>query len=191
MVMEINKNWVGALKSLQREYKYHTLLPREDNFGIGVYSKLPITKESVKYFGSTGVPSIILTLKTAQDNLTLIATHPVPPISNSYFVSRNKQLFDIAQYIKTLSGQLILAGDLNTTMWSSHYKQLEESGNLKDARKGFGINATWPSPLGIFGIPIDHVLVSNEVQVIDLKVGASFGSDHRPLIVDLNFTTDI
>ena len=191
VVMEINKNWVNALNLLKNEYTYSKLVPREDNFGIGVYSKLPIIVGSVTYFGSSGVPSIVLSLEAAKGTLTLIATHPVPPISDDYFKLRNKQLSHVAQEAEKLSGPLILAGDLNTTMWSSHYSQLETNGKLRNVRRGFGVNATWPSGLGILGIPIDHVLISDQIQVVDLKVGASVGSDHLPLIVELSIIDKI
>lgn len=186
VVMEINKSWVNALDLIKNEYTYSKLAPREDNFGIGVYSKLPIIMESVTYFGSSGVPSIVLSLEAAKSTLTLVVTHPVPPIGDDYFKSRNEQLSHIAQEAEKISGPLILAGDLNTTMWSSHYSQLEKNGKLRNVRRGFGINATWPSRLGILGIPIDHVLVSEEIGVVDFKVGASVGSDHLPLIVELS-----
>ena len=186
VVMEINKVWVNALDVLKRDYRYTALAPRADNFGIGVYSKLPIAMESIKYFGASGVPSIVLSLETDKGTLTLIATHPLPPIGESYFSLRNKQLFHLAQEVEKINGPLILAGDLNTTMWSSHYNQLEENGRLRNVRYGFGINATWPSQFGILGIPIDHILVSKQIGVVNLKVGASVGSDHLPLIVELS-----
>ncbi|SMF03940.1 Uncharacterized conserved protein YafD, endonuclease/exonuclease/phosphatase (EEP) superfamily [Alteromonadaceae bacterium Bs31] len=186
VVMEINNSWVNALNVLENEYSYSKLAPREDNFGIGVYSKLPIIMGSVKYFGSSGVPSIVLSLEAAKGTLTLVATHPVPPIGDDYFKSRNKQLSHVAKEAEKISGPFILAGDLNTTMWSSHYSQLEKNGKLRNVRRGFGINATWPSGLGILGIPIDHVLISDEIRVVDVRVGASVGSDHLPLIIELS-----
>ena len=191
VVMEINKSWVDALNILTNEYTYSKLAPREDNFGIGVYSKLPIIMGSVKYFGSSGVPSIVLSLEAAKGTLTLVAAHPVPPIGDDYFMSRNKQLSLIAQEAEKISGPFILAGDLNTTMWSSHYSQLEKNGKLRNVRRGFGINATWPSGFGVLGIPIDHVLISGDIRVVDLKVGASVGSDHLPLIVELSIIGNV
>ncbi|MGJ8677842.1 MAG: endonuclease/exonuclease/phosphatase family protein [Akkermansiaceae bacterium] len=191
VVMEINENWVDALDLLKKDYRYSKLAPRTDNFGIGVYSKLPITMESVAYFGPAGIPSIVLSLETAKGALTLVATHPLPPVSNDYLRSRNKQLLHVAQEIKKIDGPLILAGDLNTTMWSSHYDQLEKNGGLRNVRRGFGIHATWPSQLGFLGIPIDHVLISEEIKVVDMKVGASVGSDHLPLIIELSIIENV
>lgn len=80
---------------------------------------------------------------------------------------------------------VIIAGDLNTTMWSPYYKRLARDSGLANARKGFGILATWPSFYPFLRIPIDHYLVSPEVRVVDLRMGPKFGSDHRPLVADL------
>jgi len=46
---------------------------------------------------------------------------------------------------------------------------------------------SWPAFLFFkwLMIPIDHCLVSNDIRVVDVKTGASIGSDHLPLIVEL------
>ena len=80
---------------------------------------------------------------------------------------------------------MIVAGDLNLTPWSPFFREFVDRSGLRDSRRGFGVQATWPSRLGMAGIPMDHVLVSQDGSVIDRRVGPSFGSDHRPVIVDL------
>lgn len=187
-VIELSQSWVDALSVLKQDYPYSKLVPRPDNFGVGVYSKFPVKSESIEYFGTSATPSIVLAAETTIGDITLIATHPLPPIGNAYFKSRNEELSGIAEEIENISGPIIVAGDLNTTMWSQHYKRLEQGGKLRNARRGFGIGASWPSRLGFFGIPIDHVLVSKEIAVSGFKIGSTVGSDHLPLIVELTNT---
>ena len=72
-------------------------------------------------------------------------------------------------------------------MWSPYYSELVRESGLVDARKGFGVLPTWPAPLklSLMMIPIDHCLVSSELQVAQIKTGPDIESDHLPLIVDL------
>jgi len=37
------------------------------------------------------------------------------------------------------------------------------------------------------GIQIDHILFSNNFKMVDKKTSNSFGSVHRPLIVELSY----
>jgi endonuclease/exonuclease/phosphatase family metal-dependent hydrolase len=61
---------------------------------------------------------------------------------------------------------------------------LQASG-LISARRGFGILPSWPTQRPVLVIPIDHVLVSSEIGVVDFRVGKGTGSDHLPVTVDL------
>ena len=81
----------------------------------------------------------------------------------------------------------MLAGDLNVTQFSPHFKNLLKTGKLKDSSRGFGYQPTWPAQLPLlnkisecplFRIPLDHVLVSGDIQVRSVELLPSIGSDH-------------
>ena len=82
-------------------------------------------------------------------------------------------------------GPLVLIGDFNCTPWSPAFRKLVSYSGLRDSRRGLGVQPTWPSPFGPFGIPIDHALVSKDLHVIDRSVGPQVGSDHRGIVVGL------
>lgn len=65
---------------------------------------------------------------------------------------------------------------------------LKHSG-LRNGRIGFGTLPT-QAPFGnssILGIPIDHCLAGDEIDVLEFRTGPTLGSDHRPVIVDIAF----
>lgn len=76
-------------------------------------------------------------------------------------------------------------GDFNMTPWSPKFRQLVADSHLRDTVRGFGLQPTWPAGAPQFWIPIDHVLVSPDILVVDRRVGPDLGSDHYPVIVDI------
>ncbi len=184
LVVEVDQPWIDGLQPYLLDYPYAALHARRDTYGIAVFSRFPLTSEEVLYFGDAHLPSVQVSLDLNDRPLTLIGTHPPPPrgpVNSSY---RNQQMTEIAQYISGIQGARILAGDLNVTSWSPFFKEwLGESG-LHDSRLGFGVQATWPTTNPVFLIPLDHVLVSPDIQVIQRQVGANVGSDHHPVLMD-------
>jgi endonuclease/exonuclease/phosphatase (EEP) superfamily protein YafD len=186
VLQEVNSRWLEALAPLETEYPHHVEKAREDNFGIAVFSRIPIEDLRVEYIGGARVPTAIGRLSLGESSATLIATHPVPPVGGEMFDWRNEQLREIAQLAATQPLSVII-GDLNTTPWSPIYQEFERTSGLCNTRRGAGILPTWPAGLGALGIPLDHCLVSEEIEVTGIRTGARTGSDHLPLLVDLLF----
>jgi len=181
---EISSQWISDLAWLTHSHPYSVTQPREDNFGIGLFSKLPLTQSKIAYIGSAEVPSILATVETGRTNLRVIATHPLPPAGPAYSQWRNELLDQLPDYTRS-SLPLVLLGDLNVTPWSYHFRRLLRRSGLIDSSKGRGIQPTWPSYNPLLRIPIDHCLHSPDVVVLSKEVGADVGSDHFPVIVDL------
>jgi endonuclease/exonuclease/phosphatase (EEP) superfamily protein YafD len=86
---------------------------------------------------------------------------------------------------------MILLGDLNTTAWSHAFQKLVKQMDLKDSRKGYGLQITWPSMMPILGITIDHCLISDTISVLDHKIGPNIGSDHYPVYVEVGMEASV
>ena len=187
VMQEVNDKWLSEVNELESVYPHMFKTPRNDNFGIALFSKHPF--ESVKKikWNTSNVPSIVATIGINEQFVTVIATHPLPPVNIDYYKSRNSQINNLAELARNHQGPLVIIGDLNITTWSYDYKPLELGTNLRNAKKGFGSLPTWPAQflLPIFMIPIDHCLVSSHFVVNDIRVGNNIGSDHLPLIVKL------
>jgi endonuclease/exonuclease/phosphatase (EEP) superfamily protein YafD len=94
----------------------------------------------------------------------------------------------VAAWLAARDGPAILLGDLNCVSWSPPLRRVCREGRMKDARKGFGVCATWPAPYAPLGCPIDHCLVSPEIHVRGFRTGANLGSDHLPIVVDFTLS---
>jgi len=187
---EVNPELLSGLGPVLSEYHDKIQEPREDNFGIATYSKLPFTQSRIIYIGDAEVPSVIADIETAFGNFTLLATHPPPPAGAAYSRLRNGQLEGLPNVIREAVSPVLLLGDLNVTPWSPHFTRLLRESGLKDSSQGRGVQPTWPSYFPLLLIPIDHCLYSPRISILNKQIGPSVGSDHYPVIVDFLINTN-
>ncbi len=183
--LEVDAAWAEQLESLADLYPYRIASPRPDNFGIAVFSRAPLLSARKGPIDKGQPPSVIVTLEHSGRPLHIVATHPVPPIGWAQFDARNVQLESVAREVNALDGNVVLLGDLNVSIWSSHFRRLLAEAKLEDTRKGFGILPTWPTENPLLYIPIDHCLLRGALHATNLRTFSTHGSDHFGLIADL------
>jgi endonuclease/exonuclease/phosphatase (EEP) superfamily protein YafD len=184
---EVNADWLEALEALRDVLPYSYAERRSAGFGNVIYSALPLQQPSVEFLGQLEYASLAAQVSKGGKTLSLLTTHPPPPIRQELFQWRNQLLAAIVPYVRSQTAPVVVIGDLNITMWSPYYKRLEAASGWRNSRAGFGILPSWSprSWLPWLAIPIDHCLVSPELVVRKTQIGRKVGSDHRPLIVDL------
>lgn len=186
VLCETDFRWIEALQSLHDEYPYFIEHPRGDNFGIALYSKHPIRSHTVSFFSPARVPSIVANIESMNSALTIIATHPLPPAGAEYSSDRNRHLVKLAETVLEIDGNIIVAGDLNTTNWNYHFRKLIGEGKLVDSMAGFGMQPSWPAGVFPLYIPLDHVLYRGDIKVANREIGPSSLSDHFSIFVDFS-----
>ena len=184
LLQEISSDWKNILNQELKQYQYRKVIARPDNFGIAIFSRVELKTIDVKDWGNVGLPSFLVTFEWNNQLANLAYTHPLPPVNREYYRLRNKQIEAMISELNANDQPLIVAGDFNTTMWANSYSPFLSIG-LVNVREGFGLYPTWPSQFGSLGIPIDHILVSDEITVKSTKIGNQIGSDHLPLITEL------
>ena len=184
VLLELSPQWKEEMQVLNGDFPFRKMFPQSDNFGIGILSKIPMQAQ-VTDFGSGFPPSIHSQLQINDHSVSLLATHPVPPVSQEMFSFRNAQLEEIAKLSRGEARNFVLAGDLNTSSYSKHFQELLEQGDLVDSRKGFGIASTWPADLFILRTTLDHFLLRGNMEVLERTTERSIGSDHLPIFVRL------
>lgn len=186
VVQELSPFWAKQLKALDKKYPYQKLAPQEGNFGLGIYSRFPMKNTEVKALCDVNIPTIITDLKIDDKVITLIGTHPTPPLIHG-FHNRNTQFKNLNKLVKEQKNPVVLTGDLNCTSFSYSLNLMTDGTNLKDTRLGFGLQSTWSADIPLINIPIDHCFISEELKTASRKVGNSTGSDHYPIIVDIGW----
>jgi endonuclease/exonuclease/phosphatase (EEP) superfamily protein YafD len=185
VIEEVNDRWLRDLRPLTGLFPHTVTVPRDDNFGIALFSRRPLAHQEVLDLGEVGVPTLRVRLALDGTRLTVLATHPVPPGSPRHYRWRNEQLQAVARMAAEQDGAVVVIGDLNTTPWSAHFRRMLRRGKLRDTGRGWGFVGTWPAWLWPLRIPLDHCLISGQLEVTHRRVGAAVGSDHLPLVVDL------
>lgn len=190
--LEVDEMWIEKLNFLKKDFPYFLRPQAVSKRGIVIYSQFPLENTSTNLNGQSNYLILSADLNVNQTPIHLLAVHPAMPLIS--FQDRNQQLNQLETYLQSFDQPVIVAGDFNITMWSPYYRQLINQTGLKNARQGFGILPSWPTgsvyPLltKLFSIPIDHCLVSSEIEVKGTHLGTNAGSDHFPLITDISFS---
>jgi endonuclease/exonuclease/phosphatase (EEP) superfamily protein YafD len=170
---------------------------------IGLYSKLPLRNARLVYADPNhkvaNQANIVAQFRLSQQPVTILVAHPASPIQPSHLEWQQTSFRKWGKERPTLGKNLLIVGDLNTAPWSVEFRRLLKETGLRDSQVGFGLQPSWPTFLPFvrqnrlksalalpFGIPIDHILVSDNIQVLTRHTGPFIGSDHLPVIAELN-----
>lgn len=160
------------------DYPHQILQARAGAFGMAILSRFALNSTQI-ITDALGIEHISTQVQASQA-FQFIGFHPLPPMSVQAYQVRNQLLQDLT---KTTTQPRIIAGDFNATPWSSTFQNLAQQGYYRS----LNLLPTWPTKFkGFLGIPIDQVLASSHWQLRTARIGPNIGSDHYPLIVELN-----
>ena len=117
--------------------------------------------------------------------VTVVNIHAASPKTARKTHLRNHQLEDLARLVATIEGPTIVGGDFNCSPWSPNFIALMNGVSLTNIIQGRLWAWSWPALLSVLGSPIDHILISEQFRLRRLSRGPRLGSDHFPLIAEL------
>lgn len=197
LLLEITPGWWEATPAeFRQRYGFRATEITDSPFGIAFLSQRPFVNHDIFHFGIYGRPAIAaqICLESAQAGeaapcLHVVAMHPDPPISPNLARSRDGQFTEVGEYLRGVSEKRrLVLGDMNATPWSPVLRHFLEQNGLRDSALGYGVHPTWLSHWLPLGIPIDQILHSNGIAVLDRRVGPDVGSDHFPVTADIALT---
>lgn len=125
------------------------------------------------------------TVEIAGRTLTLFPAHLTLPYPLESTNSQAGEIKEIAETIATIGGARILAGDFNASTWGATMTYAREQLEFTALT---GPDGTWPTFLPAqMGIPIDHILASEELTLISRQLFTIKGSDHRAVLAEVAF----
>jgi endonuclease/exonuclease/phosphatase (EEP) superfamily protein YafD len=187
VVQEVTEAWRESLQALHILYPFTEELPKSGGSGMALYSRFPFERLTIAFPEGDARPCILARVDINGVSVSLLSIHPRTPIRSDRYKLRNGLLAAAADCLRDLPSPKMCAGDLNITPWSPYYRSFVERTKLVNVRNGFGPHPSWPTFLFFkwLMLPLDHCLVSDDIHVADVKTGESIGSDHLPLIVEL------
>lgn len=181
LVHEASSLWETAQDKFRNEYPSMALTNETGIHGIFMASKIPGTFEEIPLGNHVGL------LFTAEDQrFQVLGVHPNAPLTPAWAADRNAQFAGISAFAQNSTIPLVVAGDFNCTPWSPYFTTLLADSGLRDSRLGFGLAPTWHAHNPLFWLPIDHALVSPDLQVQNFKTTKAIDSDHRGILLDLS-----
>ncbi|KRA51047.1 hypothetical protein ASD77_15565 [Pseudoxanthomonas sp. Root65] len=182
VLTELSPDYAAALAERQYGgFVHRALHPLASPPGLGVLSDRPLSNVRVLADG-LGALRMEADLAIGGRTVHLIAAHPKPPMATRKYRARDGLLRELAS--AAITQPTIVAGDLNATPWSSALL----GSDMRSLRRVSGWAPTYPSEArGVFGIGIDHVLVSSGFAGTHAERGPDIGSDHLPVRVGLRW----
>ncbi len=207
LLLEFTPEWQGHFKeALWKDYPHRVEEPQPGYSGICLASKLPLEAATVLDVAGRfpavpvaviargqrsslleGIPVIRATINIGKHSIALLGVHPPPPMRPELHVTWHESFAAWPALLRDARAQnQIIAGDLNTTPFTRTFARLCAETGLHDSALGFGLTNTWHFAGTPLGLPLDHVLVSRDLAVLERTIGPEVGSDHRWVMVKLS-----
>ena len=181
---EFSPQMQDKIKTLRSIFPYSTGLNKPMSpLDSLILSKHPLTNIEVDYNHM-----VITNLILNETEISIVGIHLLPGGTKENFNYALQQISYLKTIVNNTNKNLILLGDLNMTSTSKRFAKFLKETNLYTYTSYKNITSTWPAFVPNFlGIQIDHILFSNNFKMVDKKTSNSFGSVHRPLIVELSY----
>lgn len=189
-LLETNNKWEQGTKELEDKYPYHVKVPKENTYGMLLYSKLELKNTQVKYLVEDDIPSIHTDVVLENGKtIRLYGLHPTPPVpkENPRSTERDKELLLVADMAKHSPYPVVVIGDLNDVAWSYTTELFLKMSGLLDPRRGRGFFNSFHAHYFFMRFPLDHAFISPEFKLRGIKRLKNFNSDHFPIYIDIQY----
>lgn len=193
VTLESNEWWETALEELHEEYPFRVPVPKDNLYGMHVYSKLELRNVEVSYLVEKDVPSVSCQAMLNENfGICCYFVHPAPPspTENETAKPRDVELFKIAKQVNPDKYPTIVTGDLNDVAWSPTTRKFKQLSRLKDPRVGRAFLNTFHVKYPFARWPLDHIFHSYHFSVSHIRRLPSIDSDHFPLLSELIIKVD-
>jgi endonuclease/exonuclease/phosphatase (EEP) superfamily protein YafD len=188
VIVLVEFSWLWHLAYLHspffKAYPYGGGMANDRLGKVSVFSRLPLASNKEDEIAERAIQTI--EVPVGNETLKIIGLHAPRPMDVLHY-DYEGYWNEAARKLLAEKGPLVVVGDFNATQYSRVYRRLTAF-RFRSAHedRGRGFATTWPN--GYYWLPpirIDQVLLSPEVECLDIREGEGRGSDHKPLIVDV------
>ena len=192
---ETNEAWIRNLRQeLDATYSYIIEVPKDNTYGMVLFSKFNLADSRVRYLVEDTIPSIhTKVVLPSGKKVQLFAIHPPPPTPhhNPSSVDRDAELMKVAKISRKTSIPVVVMGDFNDVAWSQTTSLFQNFSGLLDLRKGRGFFNTYNAQSWLMRWPLDHIFTSPEFRVVKVALGSKVGSDHFPFYASVSLEPEL
>ncbi len=181
LLMEVTDKLKRDCADIFNAYPYNMSHYVRDGFEIWLLSKNPMCNTEVYNLGEGDTPLLSCKINLRGREYRIFSAHPRPAINSHYAEARHTYFEGFKKIILKEKDPIIVLGDFNSVPWEAHFSLFLEETKLISTLITCGYRITWPTYFLPFGIPMDHILVSDNISVNGVCVGPNVGSDHYPV----------
>jgi len=183
LAIEVDDAWISALRdAFGSKYDEWIDVPKDNGYGICVFSKLPLSDVEVRELITQDVPSVRAVVQLRSGHLArLYVVHPEPPVPHHDTKGRDSEIALIGMEAANDDLPCIVAGDLNDVAWSTTTRRFQRLSGLLDPRVGRGFYNTFSATMPWMRWPLDHLFHDAAFRLIEMDRLPKIGSDHFPM----------
>ena len=193
-VQECTQLCADALESkpIKKLLRYQVLDPRPDSAGAAILSVFPLSTPTELFRQSAigsgfAMPEALLEIPDL-GTIAVKSAHPFPPVPQyeRFWASGLAALAKFSMHYGSMP--VLVAGDFNSGIEHKQFRDVMDSGRLRDAAAELGISKpTWSMDGRTYvEATLDHVLFSGAVARSYLLFGLE-NSDHKALLVTVRY----
>jgi len=186
LLQEVRPNRLGLLMQLRESYPWQAHCAFDDDCWVAVLSRHPPISSGAAAMSSEGAGLGWMAFGADLVDLTVATVHLPRPLTSS----AHAHIDALAREAASIRGPMVIGGDFNATAWSGAMRSFSARSGLLPAGD---IMPTWPLKNGrgvrctvcIPQFQIDHIMVGPHVRLLSRRTGADVGSDHLPLVAEI------
>ncbi|MFW6357217.1 MAG: endonuclease/exonuclease/phosphatase family protein [bacterium] len=191
LILEADSWWAEHLSPLEKRFAHTMTRPLDNTYGMLLYSRWALENPRIRHLVNEGVPSFHAQVRTDSEfRFDFRGVHPKPPRPNQDAQQRDAELIQVGQEVQKQKLPAIVAGDLNDVAWSHTTRLFQKASGLLDPRIGRGLYNTFHAQHPLLRWPLDHVFHSPHFSLKEIRLLPSFGSDHFPFFIVLQYDPD-
>ncbi|MBK7403325.1 MAG: endonuclease/exonuclease/phosphatase family protein [Phycisphaerales bacterium] len=179
------------LAALSADYA-SVAIPRDDNFGQAIFSRLPFSREPevTPRDGESPLPQVRAFVRFGGREVCLWDVHLMSPIGLERTAEQAAMAGAMGPHLDGLAGTpTVVAGDFNSVWGAQPLDKVRRRGFIDAFREaGRGPGSTWPRVTLLRyapGITLDHIAHSPDLRCVEVWTGGDTGSDHKPVFARL------